>query len=88
MQLGCVVLPKASSIEHLKNNFDLDFEISDEDMEKIENSNAEVFFTDNPNNKYIFASALEGCAFVRNSVTVNVIEEIAKEIRKVLENGE
>lgn len=25
----------------------------------------------NPNNKYIFASALEGCAFVRNSVTVN-----------------
>lgn len=29
--------------------------ISDEDMEKIENSNAEVFFTDNPNNKYIVA---------------------------------
>ncbi len=29
--------------------------ISDEDMEKIENSNAEVFFTDNPNNKYIIA---------------------------------
>ncbi len=29
--------------------------ISDEDMEKLENSNAEVFFTDNPNNKYIVA---------------------------------
>lgn len=27
--------------------------ISDEDMEKIENSNAEVYFTDNPENKYI-----------------------------------
>lgn len=27
--------------------------ISDEDLEKIENSNAEVYFTDNPNNKYI-----------------------------------
>ena len=29
--------------------------ISDEDLEKIENSNAEVFFTDNPDNKYIVA---------------------------------
>ena len=29
--------------------------ISDEDMEKIENSNAEVFFTDNPNHKAIVA---------------------------------
>lgn len=29
--------------------------ISDEDMEKLENSNAEVFFTDNPNNKHIVA---------------------------------
>ena len=29
--------------------------ISDEDMEKIENSNAEVFFSDNPNNKFIVA---------------------------------
>lgn len=27
--------------------------ISNEDMEKIENSNAEVYFTDNPENKYI-----------------------------------
>lgn len=31
--------------------------ISDEDLEKIENSNAEVYFTDNPNNKYIVAIA-------------------------------
>lgn len=36
--------------------------ISDEDMEKIENSNAEVFFTDNPNNQYIVAvSDKYGC---------------------------
>ena len=27
--------------------------VSDEDMEKIENSNAEVYFSDNPNDKYI-----------------------------------
>ena len=33
LQLGLVVLPKASSVEHLSNNFDLDFVISDEDME-------------------------------------------------------
>lgn len=33
LQLGLVVLPKASSELHLKNNFDLDFEISSEDME-------------------------------------------------------
>ena len=33
LQLGCVVLPKASSLEHLKNNFDLNFEISNEDMD-------------------------------------------------------
>lgn len=36
--------------------------ISDENMEKIENSNAEVFFTDNQNNKYIVAvSDKYGC---------------------------
>ncbi len=29
--------------------------ISDEDREKLENSNAEVFFTDNPDNEYITA---------------------------------
>ncbi|MBR4890657.1 MAG: hypothetical protein IKU15_05150 [Clostridia bacterium] len=31
--------------------------VSDEDMEKIENSDAEVYFTDNPENKYITAIA-------------------------------
>lgn len=31
--------------------------ISDEDMDKIENSDAEVYFTDNPENKYIIAIA-------------------------------
>ena len=35
LQLGCIVLPKASSLEHLENNFDLDFEISDEDMDTL-----------------------------------------------------
>lgn len=29
--------------------------ISDEDLDKIENSNAEVYFTDDPNNKFIIA---------------------------------
>lgn len=43
LQLGLVALPKATSIEHLKNNIDLDFTISDDDMkillkiDKIEN---------------------------------------------------
>jgi len=37
LDLGLVVLPKASSIEHLKNNFDLDFEISNEDMGVLKN---------------------------------------------------
>ena len=42
--------------------------ISDEDMEKIENSNAEVFFTDNPNNKYcIFKNELLVVGFSDNS---------------------
>ena len=33
LNLGLVILPKASSIEHLKDNFDLDFKITDDDME-------------------------------------------------------
>ena len=33
LDLGLVVLPKASSFEHLEDNFNLDFDISDEDME-------------------------------------------------------
>ena len=37
LQLGCVVLPKASSIEHLKSNLDLDFTISDDDMAILNN---------------------------------------------------
>ena len=37
LQLGLVVLPKASSENHLKNNLDLDFEISNEDMELLNN---------------------------------------------------
>ncbi|MCR4661191.1 MAG: aldo/keto reductase [Clostridia bacterium] len=35
IQLGMVVLPKASSEEHLANNFDLDFVISEEDMQLL-----------------------------------------------------
>ena len=33
LNLGMVVLPKAKSVGHLMDNFDLSFEISDEDME-------------------------------------------------------
>ena len=32
IQLGMVVLPKSSSEAHLKDNLDLDFQISEEDM--------------------------------------------------------
>ncbi|MBR2704536.1 MAG: aldo/keto reductase [Clostridia bacterium] len=35
LNLGLVALPKARSIEHLRDNFDLDFEISDDDMEVL-----------------------------------------------------
>ena len=35
LNLGMVVLPKADSIDHLKNNIDLDFEISDSDMQAL-----------------------------------------------------
>ena len=37
LNLGLVVLPKANSIEHLVNNFDLNFHISDEDMNVLKN---------------------------------------------------
>lgn len=37
LNLGLVVLPKASSIEHLKENKELDFELSKEDMEILNN---------------------------------------------------
>ena len=39
LQLGMVVLPKASSEGHLRDNFELDFEISDEDMEELNHAN-------------------------------------------------
>ena len=35
LNLGMVVLPKADSIEHLRKNIDLDFKISDSDMELL-----------------------------------------------------
>lgn len=35
-QLGCVVLPKTDKIDEMKQDRQLDFEISDEDMEKLE----------------------------------------------------
>ena len=38
LQLGMVVLPKASSKEHLLSNLDLDFEISNSDMELLKNA--------------------------------------------------
>lgn len=35
LSLGLVVLPKASSKEHLKENIDLDFDLTQEDIEKL-----------------------------------------------------
>lgn len=37
LQLGMVVLPKTANPEHMKQNADLDFIISDEDMKTLEN---------------------------------------------------
>lgn len=37
LQLGMVVLPKTANPDHMKSNADLDFVISDEDMEKLKN---------------------------------------------------
>lgn len=37
LELNTIVLPKASNPVHMKNNFDLDFKISDEDMEILKN---------------------------------------------------
>ena len=36
-QLGTIVLPKTANPEHMKNNADIDFEISEEDMEILKN---------------------------------------------------
>lgn len=40
LNLGMVVLPKANSVSHLKENIDLDFEISDEDMKVLDGAKA------------------------------------------------
>lgn len=37
LNLGLIALPKARSYDHLKDNLDLDFNISDEDMETLKN---------------------------------------------------
>lgn len=37
LSLGLVALPKARSLEHLKDNINLDFDISDKDMEELKN---------------------------------------------------
>ena len=37
MQHGLIPLPKATSNEHIKDNLNLDFTISDEDMKKLDN---------------------------------------------------
>ena len=37
IQLGMVVLPKTATLEHMKTNADVDFVISDEDMELLKN---------------------------------------------------
>lgn len=35
LQLNMVVIPKTTNPEHMKDNFDLDFDISEEDMERL-----------------------------------------------------
>ncbi|RDB31932.1 aldo/keto reductase [Exiguobacterium sp. RIT594] len=37
IQLGLVVIPKAANLDHMKNNSELDFVISDADMETLKN---------------------------------------------------
>ncbi len=43
LQLGMIVLPKASSKEHLEANLDLNFEISEEDMEILKNAKLNTY---------------------------------------------
>ncbi len=38
LELGLAILPKTSNKEHMKSNAELDFEISDEDMERLMNA--------------------------------------------------
>ena len=37
IQLGMIVLPKTANPDHMKSNADVDFVISDEDMETLKN---------------------------------------------------
>lgn len=37
IQLGLVVIPKTANLDHMRNNADLDFTISEEDMETLKN---------------------------------------------------
>ncbi|NIR94264.1 MAG: aldo/keto reductase, partial [Gammaproteobacteria bacterium] len=37
LQLGLLPLPKTANPDHMKNNADLDFVISDQDMERLKN---------------------------------------------------
>ncbi|GIN57343.1 hypothetical protein J8TS2_16620 [Lederbergia ruris] len=37
IQLGLVVIPKTANPDHMRNNAELDFVISDEDMETLKN---------------------------------------------------
>jgi diketogulonate reductase-like aldo/keto reductase len=37
LQLGLLPLPKTENPQHMKSNADVDFEISDEDMETLKN---------------------------------------------------
>lgn len=39
VQMGTSAIPKTTNIEHMKSNADIDFNISDEDMEKLKNIN-------------------------------------------------
>jgi len=38
LQLGLLPLPKTANPDHMKNNADVDFEISDADMETLKNA--------------------------------------------------
>ena len=39
LQLGLIVLPKTTNVEHMKSNADVDFTISDDDMEILKHLN-------------------------------------------------
>lgn len=35
LQLGCIVLPKSDNVAEMKENLNINFQISDEDMKKL-----------------------------------------------------